>query len=405
MSAGGAGPGPATEAGAAFVIHVPAARILAAREARLIEIARNLHRAAPPGTVPEAVRRRFATGVLSEVLERAVEEEVARILAASPELSGGRRVVEDLSFGDSEGLRFRLRVLPANPQPHPPARPSPAPRQAGGAWVALPSGTPARIGDRVICSIKAWLEWEGPEAGAPDLLLPVCPTEAVVGEPGRLPPGWWQAVPDGVSWRVSATGRDFGVPFVELHYRGVAPAHSQITVRFGCREEARGVKRLWLEVPWRLAAGTLPAGSSALLVLGRNGADEAYRDTLTAEMPRPEPMNMVVQRPAAGFEGAEGQVLPGITVWFTQEEAVDFRLRLGAAGLWKATVARLPWPGESRREVAIEIGAPGVPAGVLAGLTGVCAGERREIRIERRGGAPRVGWSVMVGAIKRLRSS
>uniref|UniRef100_UPI001E2F1663 trigger factor family protein n=1 Tax=Neoroseomonas rubea TaxID=2748666 RepID=UPI001E2F1663 len=131
MSAGDAAPGPATETGAAFVIHVPAARILAAREARLIEIARNLHRAAPPGTVPEAVRRRFATGVLSEVLERAVEEEVARILAASPELNRARRVVEDLSFGDSEGLRFRLRVLPATPQPAPPARPGAAPREAG----------------------------------------------------------------------------------------------------------------------------------------------------------------------------------------------------------------------------------------------------------------------------------
>ncbi|WP_232475044.1 hypothetical protein, partial [Neoroseomonas rubea] len=221
-------------------------------------------------------------------------------------------------------------------RPAPPARPGAAPREAGGGWVALPPGTPARIGDRVTCSIEGSLEWEGPEAGAPNLLLPVCPTEAVVGEPGRLPPGWWQVLPEGVSWCVSATGRDFGVPFVELHYRGVAPAQSQITVRFGCREEALGVKRLWLEAPWRLAAGTLPASCSALLVLGRHGADGAYRDTLTVQMPRPQAMNMVGQRPAAGFEESEGRVLPGVALWFTREEGVDFRLRLGAAGLWPA---------------------------------------------------------------------
>ena len=339
---------PPADAGQVFAIAIPAEKILSQRDARLLEIARNLNRAAQATTVPEAIRRRFGRGVLSEILERTITAEVERILSVAARRAGGKVAVEGLSFQEAEGLKFQVRVTPPVQQPPlavPPMRPAqqvrPA-RNGDGAWVPLPPGTPARNGDRVICSVEAWVEVEGPAPDSENLLLPVSPTEAEVGDPGCLPPGWWQVVPEGIAWRVSATGRDFGVPFVELHYCGVAPAQSQITVRYGCRPEARGVSRLWLEAPWRLAAGSLPESCSALLVIGRQGVDGAYQDTLTENVRRPGPLNLVGQRPAAGFDGAAGMPAPGIALWFTQEEKVDFRLRLGTGGLWRATKLLLP---------------------------------------------------------------
>ena len=322
-----------------FIVEIPAEGIRAAQEARLLEIARDLNRAAPPATVPETVRRRFGPGVLAEILDRTIEAEVKRILSGSADTMGGQCVVEDLSFEEAEGLRFRLRMLPAAPQTLPatdPMRPE----------CGTSPGVPARAEDRAVCQAENEVVVEWPDRAAENLLLATCPTEAQVGSPGRLPPGWWQSVPAGIDWCVSATGRDFGVPFVELHYRGVARAQSQITVRYGCREEARGVKRLWLELPWRLSAGAVPASCVALLVMGRQAADGAYLDTLKVEVPHPGPMNLVGQRLAAGFDGALGMPMPGTALWFTQNERVDFRLRLGAATLRPARTRSVFVPEE-----------------------------------------------------------
>lgn len=336
----------ATNAELVFAVEVPAGEILAARNSRLLEIAQNLNRGTAVSAVPEGIHQRFGAAVLSEILDRRIKAEVERILATAPGAAGGRAAVQDVAFHEAQGLRFRVRVT--RPSPRPPRAAQPMGAAGGGrptsradrAWLPMPPGAQSRAGDCVTCSVEGWVEIEGPEPGGENLLLPVSPTEAEVGDPGRLPPGWWQAVPEGITWRVSATGRDFGVPFVELHYRGVAPAQSQITVRYGCREEARGMKRLWFEAPWRLSAGALPESCSALLVMGRHAADGAYLDTLTVDVPRPGPMNLVGQRPAAGFDGSEGRVMPGVALWFTREEVVDFRLRLGLAGLWPARTHR-----------------------------------------------------------------
>lgn len=397
----------AADAERVFAIEVPAGEILAAQESRLLEIAQNLNRMTPRQAVPDAIRQRFGAAVLSEILDRRIKAEVERILSTTPGATGGRAAVQELSFQEGEGLRFRVRVTPPSPQPPPAAQPMDAAdcgrpaRRADGAWVPLPPGTPARVGDRVICSVEAWVEIEGPEPGAENLLLPVSPAEAEVGEPGRLPPGWWQEVPEGVAWRVSATGRDFGVPFVELHYQGVAPAQSQITVRYPCREEARGVKRLWLEVPWRLSEGALPESCSALLVMGRHGADGAYVDTLTVDVRRPGAMNLVGQRPAAAFDGSEGRLLPGVAVWFTLEEAVDFRLRVGESSLRASRMHRQVRDERIRDGAIIEIGGPGTLPAVSAALSGVREGERREIRFKEAAATSCSGLSVRAARLLR----
>jgi hypothetical protein len=173
----------ATDAEPVFAVEVPAGEILAARDSRLLEIAQNLNRATPVPAVPEGIRQRFGAAALSEILDRRIKAEVERILSTAPGATGGRAEVQDLAFHEAEGLRFRVRVTRPSPEPPIAAQPMGAEgrggptRRADGAWLPLSLGTPARAGDRVICSVEAWVEIEGPEPGGENLLLPVSPTD------------------------------------------------------------------------------------------------------------------------------------------------------------------------------------------------------------------------------------
>ena len=386
---------PAEDPWRRFEVELPAASILAAREARLLEIARNLARASPPNAVSDKVRRRFAGGVMSEILDWSIQEQVRGVVAGLAEHAVGAVAVEDVTFDEVLGLRFRLRcevrtkvLSPPTTVPTPPTEAETDAALARlalqhGSWVTLPPGTPARMGDRLECTIEAWVEEEAAEPDAPSVLPPVSPVMAQAGEPGSLPPGWWQVVPEGIDWRVTGTGRDCGEPYLELHYRGKAPAQTQITLRFASAGAVRATGRLWLEAPLRLAAGSLPETCSALLVLGRHGPNGAYLDTLTVGMKQPGTMPMVAQRPAAGFDGgaAGGSVVPGIAFWFTEAVPIDLRLRVGLPWLGAAGTLRLAWPEECRDRGVLELGGRGVPQEMSEALVGIRAGEQREVKV------------------------
>jgi hypothetical protein len=309
-------------------VSVPASAIIQACETRLAEIARSLRPGVAATGIPETVRARFGPSVLGETIERTVELAVRRLIREGRLPPLGAPVVDKVAYDPVSGLRFDISLGSAVPAARGDAEPVAGLEPEGSE----PQGDPPEAGVPI----------EGPEPGAASLLQDVLPSEAVVGEPGRLAPGWWQEVPPGLDWRVSGTGRDYGVPYVELQYRGIVPAAAQISIRFASTDAARGVTRLWLEVPWRVAAGRLPETCSALLVLGRRDAGDAYIDTLSQRIERPDGRNLVGQRYASGFDGAPGRVVPGVSLWFNESVALDVRIRVGLAGLYPARTEIVP---------------------------------------------------------------
>lgn len=388
-----------------FEVRVPGARIIAARDARLLEIARNLNRALPPDVIPETIRERFGSAVLAEVMEAAAKEAAARALALHR--GGGQHgaAIEALEFDEVRGMRLRIRAPEAStatlsqggsevlPDTAAPAGPSvdvalKALAESCATWEKLPPGAVLREGDRVTCDIRAWVLEECPDPDVPRLL------SGLDAAPATLPRGWWLAVPEGIAASVAGTGRDYGLSFVDIRFSGRGLAQQQIAVRFAGHGSipTASAGKLHLRLPMRCVRGEIPAAGRSLLTLDQFAEGLGYVVTSTSarDMPGSGPLVGAMQDAVFEVSTQARSVVPGLTIWLNADTALDFTLRLGEPVLSACMTVSLPCPEEAAQDVTMVLGEGEDLSQTRDMLIGARIGEERRMRGELQGWAGRM---------------
>lgn len=387
----------------AYTVVVPSADIRARRDQRLVALAKDLR--VPgfrPGKVPlSIVKQRYGAAVLGEILEQQVGDASRQVVNDRGLKPALQPKIEITNFAEDADLEFRmdLEVLPEIPMPdfgtieleRLKAEPGETEVAETLTTIAQRHRTledvaetrPAAKGDVLVCDFVGSAAEDGPAEGV-NLIPQAAPGSA---EPVTLGTGdgWSIGAPEGVAWSVAGRGEEGGQGWIDIRFQGQAPAQSQLLVRFaGARQiAAQAGQALWLEAPLRLSAGAVPEASTSLLVLGCNGADGGYLDTVNAPIAAPTGAPLAGQRPGGTLNPVAGSgfVQPGVALWLTQDVAVDVTLRVGQPVLAPVAQRWKEFPGGAANDMPIEVGGTGFIPGFTEQLEGLAPGQERTIDV------------------------
>jgi FKBP-type peptidyl-prolyl cis-trans isomerase (trigger factor) len=359
----------------AYSVTLSAGDIASTRDRRLAEIAKTA--TIPgfrPGKVPlSVVKQRYGAAVLGEVLEQSVTEASRQVVTDRGLKPALQPKIEVVNFAEGADLEFRmdLEVLPEVPMPEfsgialerLKAEPTEEAVEKALASIAERNGTledaeprAAVAGDVLVCDFTGRLP--------ADLLANGPGLGAVPGKPGSAPQGWSIALPAGVEQEIAAIGTESGLPYFDLALKGEAQAGA-VRIGFG-GIAAKAGQAVTLEGRATVAAGALPGGAEAALVLGgaRQGVSlgaAPLRASLVAD----------ADEPAAALEIA----LPA--------GALDVTLRIGPARAFAGTEepeARA-FSGGAASDMPIEVGGQGFIPGFTEQMIGLAPGESRDIDV------------------------
>ena len=359
----------------AYSVTLSAGDIASTRDRRLGEIAKTATMPGfRPGKVPfSVVKQRYGAAVLGEVLEQSVTDASRQVVTDRGLKPALQPKIEVTGFAEGADLVFRmdLEVLPEVPMPE----------FSGIALERLKAEPGEEAVDKALASIaerNGTLEDAEPRAAAAGEVL-VCdftgrlPADllangpglgAVPGKPGSGPQGWTIALPAGLEQEIAAIGSESGLPYFDLALKGEAQAGA-IRLDLGGIAVKAG-QAVTLEARAMAAAGALPAGAEAALVLGATRVPASLgaapmRATLTAE----------ADGPAAAIEIA----LPA--------GALDATLRIGPARAFAGAEepeARA-FSGGAATDMPIEVAGQGFIPGFTEQMTGLAPGENRDIDV------------------------
>jgi FKBP-type peptidyl-prolyl cis-trans isomerase (trigger factor) len=359
----------------AYSVTLSAGDIASTRDRRLAEIAKTATMPGfRPGKVPlSVVKQRYGAAVLGEVLEQSVTEASRQVVTDRGLKPALQPKIEVVNFAEGADLEFRmdLEVLPEVPMPEfsgialerLKAEPTEEAVEKALASIAERNGTledaeprAAVAGDVLVCDFTGRLP--------ADLLANGPGLGAVPGRPGSAPQGWSIALPAGVEQEIAAIGTESGLPFFDLALKGEAQAGA-VRIGFG-GIAAKAGQAVTLEARATVAAGALPGGAEAALVLGgaRQGVSlgaAPLRASLVAD----------ADDPAAALEIA----LPA--------GALDVTLRIGPARAFTGTEepeARA-FSGGAASDMPIEVGGQGFIPGFTEQMIGLVPGESRDIDV------------------------
>lgn len=372
-----------------FLMHVPATAIIEERDARLQEIAESLGQVGM-NAGPERMLSRFGAGVMSEILEARIEtgrQQAEAKLAIGPDW---RLTVEKVAFNEVEGLNCVFRAVSA-PQAAADAAALGAEDAAGRAPDAdaptltrMPASVAVEPGDRVHCRQSGVLKVELVDEARAMLPIGGPVTEA------SWPAGWWHAAPDGVTTAVEASGRDYGLPYIDIRLQGRAAGQSQIAIRFVAPASLpRGESSLVaFRLPALVASGSIPEQVTPLLSLDQFGESGVYLSTTTSSLARLTAANLVAGARETFFAILDETqtVMPGFTLWFNAERDIDCVLRLGMPCLLEASRREVPWPEYEQATADILVGAPDVPRPISEALLGARPGETKTVSLSPSAG-------------------
>lgn len=359
----------------AYSVTLSAGEIASTRDRRLAEIAKTATMPGfRPGKVPlSVVSQRYGAAVLGEVLEQSVTDASRQVVTDRGLKPALQPKIEVVNFAEGADLEFRmdLEVLPEVPMPE----------FSGIALERLKAEPGEEAVDKALASIaerNGTLEDAEPRAAAAGEVL-VCdftgrlPADllangpglgAVPGKPGSGPQGWIIALPAGLEQEIAAIGSESGLPWFDLALKGEAQAG---TIRLDLGSiAAKAGQAITLEARAMAAAGALPSGADAALVLGATRVPKSLgaapmRATLTAE----------ADDPAAAIEIA----LPA--------GGLDATLRIGPARAFAGAEepeARA-FAGGAASDMPIEVAGQGFIPGFTEQMTGLAPGESRDIEV------------------------
>ncbi len=388
----------------AYTVTVPSADIAAKRDQRLVALAKDLR--VPgfrPGKVPMSiVKQRYGTAVLGEILEQQVGDASRQIVSDRGLKPALQPKIEITKYAEDADLEFRmdLEVLPEIPMPdfgaialeRLKAEPGETDIDATLQNIAqrqrkledVAETRPATKGDVLVCDFVGSAAEEGPDAG-PNRIPAADPRAATLAAAGEPKGGWWAKAGGEIAWSVAGHGEEGGEAYIDLAFKGSAPAASDITVRFSGYQtiSVQPGEALWLSVPVRLAEHELPAGASMILVAGTNDSAGVFLANVTADVSVPSSALLAAQRSAAKLSPGAGAAFiePGISLWLSEAAEVDFTLRIGTPTLTGVAVSWKEFPGGAATDMPIEVGGTGFIPGFTEQLDGMSPGEQKTISV------------------------
>lgn len=388
----------------AYTVVVPQAAIAAQRDKRLAALAKDLRLPGfRPGKVPMAiVKQRYGTAVLGEILEQQVGDASRQVVSDRGLKPALQPKIEITNFAEDKDLEFRmdLEVLPDIPMPdfgaieleRLKAEPGDAELDATIANIAernrgledVAEVRPAAKGDVLVCDFVGEAASEGPDQG-PNRIPTADPRTAEPAAAGEPKGGWWAKAGGDVAWSVAGRGEEAGEAYIDLAFKGAAPAATDLTVRFSGYQTITATpgEALWLDVPLRLAAGAMPAGAGMTLLAGVNGADGGFVTNVKGDVALPNGMPLNAQHLGARLVPGEGAayVEPGFSIWLSEAAEVDFTLRIGTPKLTGVGRSFSAFPGGAANDMPIEVGGAGFIPGFTEQLEGLSPGEQRTIDV------------------------
>lgn len=388
----------------AYTVILPRGDIETKRDKRLAELAKDLR--VPgfrPGKVPlSIVKQRYGAAVLGEILEQQVGDATRQVLSDRGLKAAQQPKIEITNFAEDADLEFRmdLEVLPEIPMPDfgvialERLKAEPGETEIDGTLTAIAQrqrtledvaeARPAAKGDVLVCDFVGSAAEDGPDGG--DNRIPAAdPRSAAPAQAGEPKGGWWAKADGDVTWSVTGHSEEGGEAYIDLAFKGTAPAASELAVRFSGYQAipAKAGEALWLDVPVRLAEGALPAGASMILVAGTNDAAGTFLANLKADVSAPTAMPLASQHMAAKLVPGDGTAFaePGVCLWLSEAASVDFTLRIGTPRLSGAIEVWKEFAGGAANDMPIEVGGDGFIPGFTEQLEGLAPGEQRTIAV------------------------
>ena len=377
----------------AFAVAIDGARILALRDERLAEIAGAVAMPGfPRGEAPwSLVVQRYGSAVLGEVIEREVAE-VARRLPGErglrPALPPGVRVGAFTEGGDLD-LHVEFEALPEIAVPDLPrlrlerlrAEPGEAEVARALADLAVRHGgfeevapRPAARGEVLVCDhlgrLPVDLLRNGPGHGA------------MAGQPGLPPADWSIDVSEGLQREILATGREAGMPFLDLRLHGTTRPGGFLRV-FTARPNglpARPGEVLTLCIRARLTDGALPEGAVPRLGFNER-SDTGFLRALRGRVELgPEELRT---RFTMGDNPALTHARPLFELDLRPGQAVDVTLRIGPARVFPGAEEPegVAFPAGFGQDREIAVGGEDLAPGFAEQLDGMAPGEARAIEL------------------------
>lgn len=371
-----------------FLLAIPAARVMALREARMAELRLPPDPAAGADPALAALRARIAASALADACRLAGEEAIAAVIRRHGLRPIGAPQIETLASppGGELVLRVALATLPEIVPPDPAAlrlerlvlAPDPAEAERALAalaasrseWRPKPPGATAETGDLVVCDVAARLP-------PPPDRLPVGGLAA-----NGLPEGW-----------------SFGDNNAGLRLEILEAAPRRLRARLHGSPDSSGQSYILFHPPMAIAArpGSTWSGSVWLQVLeapiglrgGKLRLDSRTANGL-ATLRRKDAAATVALTAEPGRIFVSDTLADAATAWVRlallldhQPGVVDLLFEVSAPrlveGLDLGQAEPVPLAEFSGTGLNIELGGKPDPAGLAPHLLGIAAGETREL--------------------------
>lgn len=364
----------------AFTVVVPAADIAAARDQRLVSLAKEIRMPGfRPGKIPMGVvKQRYGSAIMGEVLEEQVQSVTKTVIDERGLRPAMQPKIELVNFSEGADLEFKIELeqLPEIPLPDFSAISLEKPVAKVGdedvtkalegiasrnrAMEDVAESRPAAQGDVVVA------DFEGRLVGGQNLLPQIDPAEE------GLPDGWQGAI--GVQIAPVGRGSDARGGWVDLRLSGTLNGAGAIAL--GPVVGAEKNQRYGLTAAVSVQDGTLPDGAKLTLDLSERVDSGAHRQSNVAEL-------QADSTPVTVTVTVQSEETKGLRPFIRLQADAKLDLTLRVQGLTLAAADGLsePFPGGTGTDMPVEIGGSGFIPGFAEGLEGIHVGETRHVDV------------------------
>lgn len=371
----------------AFTVVVPAADIAAARDQRLVSLAKEIRMPGfRPGKVPMGVvKQRYGSAIMGEVLEEQVQSATKTVVDERGLRPAMQPKIELVNFSEGADLEFKIELeqLPEIPLPDFSAISLEKPVAKVGdedvtkalegiasrnrAMEDVTESRPAAQGDVVVTDFEGRLV-------SGDNLLP-----GLDAKDGALPEGWMLA--GSLRAAGSTAGQDERGAYVDVKLEGDVGANATLALGIGPLVPVQEGEALTLEATAAVVEGALPEGMTAKLDLSERNAEGGFLHSTTETLA------------LAGEKAVSATVALTVREGGTTKSVRPFlRFQGGGAGslgvtlrIWAPRLSRgglsEPFPGGTGTDMPVEIGGAGFIPGFAEGLEGIQVGETRHVDV------------------------